>query len=198
MKKFIFSVALLGMMMTSCNKCQHVEVIDGSDVDTVAVLNLENVISLNRQDMYLNYGEEYRWYESCILLKDYLDEENDGTIAGISNVFQVVTSIDDGCDTHVVLFSCTPTDWTKEVKKGFWVEDFPLENEIIAITFKEAYDKIMSVNMPKPHSRHCVLRKEVGPNNANPQYIFGNSEAQIYVDATTGEVSDVNPVFPTE
>ena len=142
MKKFIFSVALLGMMMTSCNKCQHVEVIDGSDVDTVAVLNLENVISLNRQDMYLNYGEEYRWYESCILLKDYLDEESDGTIAGISNVFQVVTSIDDGCDTHVVLFSCTPTDWTKEVKKGFWVEDFPLENEIIAITFKEAYDKI--------------------------------------------------------
>ena len=85
---------------------------------------------------------------------------------------------------------------TIEVKEGFWVEDYPLNNEAVCISFEEAFTKLMEANCPKPHSRHCVLRKEIGPVDANPQYIFGNSRAQIYVDATTGEVSTINPVFP--
>ena len=83
-----------------------------------------------------------------------------------------------------------------EVKEGFWVEDYPLNNEAVCISFEEAFTKLMEANCPKPHSRHCVLRKEIGPVDANPQYIFGNSRAQIYVDATTGEVSTINPAFP--
>ena len=82
-----------------------------------------------------------------------------------------------------------------DVKDGFWIEDCVLNNEVIKVSYQEAFEKMMATNMPKPHSRHCVLRKEVGPKDANPQYIFGNTRAQIYVDATTGKVSDKNPVF---
>jgi hypothetical protein len=54
----------------------------------------------------------------------------------------------------------------------------------------------MAANAPKPHSRQVVLRKEVGPNSINPQYIFGNFQAQLYVDAVTGDVKTKNPAFP--
>jgi hypothetical protein len=40
-----------------------------------------------------------------------------------------------------------------------------------------------------------VLRKEVAPLDCNPQYIFGNKRAQLYVDAVTGEVKDYNPAY---
>ena len=73
-----------------------------------------------------------------------------------------------------------------------------MNNEAIKVSFKEAYNKIMATNYPKPHSRHVVLRKEIGPQDANPQYIFGNSQAQIYVDAVTGDVTDKNPAFPAD
>ena len=66
----------------------------------------------------------------------------------------------------------------------------------MTVTFNEVLEKINEVNMPKPHSKQCVLRKQVGPVAANPQYIFGNVKSQIYVDAINGKVSDENPAFP--
>ena len=53
----------------------------------------------------------------------------------------------------------------------------------------------MEVNLPKPHSKHVVLRKQIGPKACNPQWIFGNITSQIYVDAVTGEVNSKNPAF---
>lgn len=70
-----------------------------------------------------------------------------------------------------------------------------MNDELIKLTYKDAFDRVMATNCPKPHSQHVVLRKELGPKVANPQYIFGNSSAQLYVDAVTGEVRDTNPVF---
>ena len=129
-------------------------------------------------------------------MNDYLDEECDGTIASITNVFQVVLSEDaNNCDTNVILATHTPEDTNIEIKHGFWVEDFSMNDEEIKIPFTQAFENIMKVNYPKPHSRHVVLRKEVGPFAANPQYIFGNQDMQLYVDATTGEVTDKNPAF---
>ena len=162
---------------------------------TRAELNVENVTAMDKQQMFLNYGGEYSWFETQILLNNYLDEETDTLIAGITNVFQVVYMEETSGDAYVVLFSHTPDTSGMEVKYGFWVEDYDMSADSIKVTFKEAYDLMMAVNLPKPHSRHCVLRKELGPREANPQYIFGNSEAQIYVDAVTGKVSDKNPAF---
>ena len=163
--------------------------------EAVKAITPENAISSDREYMFLHYKADYRWYESCILMKDYMDEECDGEVAGVSNIFQVVTEWEQGYDTQVVMSSHTAEASQIDVKEGFWVEDQPMNDANIRLTFKQAFDKAMQANCPKPHSRHCVLRKEVGPKEANPQYIFGNSKSQLYVDAATGEVSEHNPVF---
>ena len=53
----------------------------------------------------------------------------------------------------------------------------------------------MEANIVKPHSKVCVLRKAVGPKEANVQYIFGNEDGAVFVDAVTGDVTDVDPFF---
>ena len=40
----------------------------------------------------------------------------------------------------------------------------------------------METNIVKPHSQKVVLRRELGPIDANPQYIFGNTHEHVYVD----------------
>ena len=161
-------------------------------------LVVENLVSMDRQDMFLNHSNDYRWYETCIVLKDFLDEESDGTITGVSNIFQAVVEKDKGADVFVVMYTHTPDTSAVEKVHSFWIEDMPMENEQIKLTFKQAFDRVMQANAPKPHSQHVVLRKELGPINCNPQYIFGNNKAQLYVDAVTGEVKTSNPVFPEE
>ena len=191
MKKILFLLAFIGLLC-SCSSCNKQEV-----PTEPAKLVVENVISTDRQDMYLNYAEDYRWFETCIVLKDYLDEEAcDGTITGISNVFQVVIEKEKSADVFVVLYSHTPDTSAVDVKHGFWVEDYPLNNEDLKVTFTQAYENLMQTNCPKPHSKQVVLRKQVGPVDANPQYIFGNIQEQVYVDAVTGDVSTKNPAFP--
>jgi len=205
MKKF--QLVIMSMLFallfgfTSCNSCgnkqtQEVAAVDTSEVVAVGELNVEHVIAMDRQYMYTNYAKDYRWFETCITLKDFLDEENDGTVTSVSNVFQVVEEKGNGADVYVILAAHTPDTTAYDVKHGFWVEDQVLNEEAVTISFKQAYERLMEANCPKPHSKQVVLRKEVGPVDANPQYIFGNSKAQVYVDAKTGNVSLDNPVFP--
>ena len=40
------------------------------------------------------------------------------------------------------------------------------------------------------------LGNPIGPVTINAQYIFGNLESQIWVDAVTGDVKNSNPAFP--
>ena len=168
----------------------------GNDVEKVSSIDVSRVTATDLEYMFANYGEGYRWYEECVLLRDYLDGDCDGTVAGVSNVFQVVEKDGSNYDTFVVLCAhASNGENSVEVKQGFWVEDFVLDHASIVLTFEQAYERLMESNYPKPHSRHCVLRKEVGPKPANPQYIFGNQQAQLYVDAVTGSVTDRNPVF---
>lgn len=113
----------------------------------------------------------------------------------MSNIFQAAEAKDDGVDVYVIMSAHTLASSTIEVVHTFWVEDLPMNEAQINLTYRDAFEKVMEVNYPKPHSQHVVLRKELGPKVANPQYIFGNSQAQLYVDAVTGEVRDTNPVF---
>lgn len=160
-------------------------------------LVVENVISLDRQAMNLAHGGNYRWFETGVQLKNFLDEENDGAIDLVVNVFQVVEEYDStSFDTFVYKYQhFSDGSFNEEGVHGFWVEDYPLENEVIKVTFKEAFERVQEVNLPKPHTRQVVLRKQVGPVEANPQWIFGNLHSQIYVDAVTGAVSKDNPAF---
>ena len=211
MKKFfilVFSVILVSAF-SSCNSCcskSEVECdslndsLNDSLSDSLIITQaVENIISTDREAVYNMAGGDYRWFETCVVLKDFLDTEDcDGTVTDVSNVFQVVEMSEDGksADVFVILAAHTPDTVAYEVKHAFWIEDQPLNDEAITVTFKQAFERVMETNCPKPHSKHCVLRKQVGPVDANPQYIFGNTEAQVYVDAITGDVTTDNPAFP--
>lgn len=190
MKKFFYLFSLI-MCLASCSSCNKEA--------EISELNVESSINLDKEYMFADYGNNYKWYETCILLENYLDEENDGLILSVSNVFQVITSTDStSYDTEVILATHTLENTYIETKQGFWVEDFALNDCNIKVSFKSAFEKLMQSNFPKPHSRHCVLRKQVGPIESNPQYIFGNQHAQLYVDAITGNITDKNPAFPED
>lgn len=188
-------VGLITLCIASCTSCENKS-------NTIVVtpvkgnLVVDNLVSTDRQDMFMNYSKDYRWYETSVVLEDFLDEDCDGTVAEVSNIFQVVSEKDSvSADVHVIIYTHTPESNDVQMVHSFWVGDFPLENEAITVNFKQAFDKVMEVNYPKPHSKHVVLRKEIGPKSCNPQYIFGNTRAQLYVDAITGEVRDTNPAF---
>lgn len=216
MKKSFISgllLAMAGIMTTGCAGCQsenkeqpsepaeQVEIKVANDYDGVisGKLNAGHVISMHRQNMYnLAQGKDFRWFETTIELADFLDSENqDGTIKEITSVFQTIEASETGCDTWVQYIATNATKGTMipQPIHSFWMEDSPLDKEPVKITFEQALEKLNQVNSPKPHSRYCVLRKEVGPKDCNPQYIFGNSKAQLYVDAVTGDVSSDNPAF---
>lgn len=159
-------------------------------------LVVENIVNTDKQYMFNNYGKDYIWFEECVLLKDFLDDENcDGTVDGVSTVFEVVTEKEKSFDTKVILCSHTKKASSVEVKDAFWVGDNALNDDSVTVSFKKAYENVMKANFVKPHSKKCVLRKELGPKPCNPQYIFGNVSAQLYVDAKTGDVRDKNPAY---
>jgi len=194
-KLLVFLVGLMlmiGVSACTCSKQNEVEPVLGT-----TELVVENVISMDREAMFLAHGGDYRWYETGVQLKNWLDEENDGTIDMVVNVFQVIEEYDStSFDTFVYKYQhFSDGSVNEDSVHGFWVEDYPLENEVIKVTFKEAFEKVMEVNLPKPHSHQVVLRKEIGPKECNPQWIFGNLKSQIYVDAVTGEVSSTSPAF---
>ena len=197
MKKLVLFALLCAVVMgfTSCDKNKKKNA-DNQKVDTVLVV--ENLISMDREAMTLNFKSDYRWYETCIVAQDYFDSENanEVVVVGVSNIFQYLVNVTDkSADVQVVMYTHVKDSTVTEVKHDFWIGDLPMNDEQINLTYVEAYNKMMATNLPKPHSRQCVLRKELGPNECNPQYIFGNSSAQVYVDATTGEVTDKNPVY---
>ena len=179
------------MMAFSSCKCS-------SDIQEVEKTELvvENVVSADRQYMFLNYGEDYRWFETCIVLDNYLDADTTIAIHGISNVFQVVKEEGTSADVTVISIAHVADTSGIDVREhSFWVGDVVLNEEVIKLTFDDAFNRLMETNIPKPHSRYCVLREEVGAKDINPQYIFGNDQYQVYVDAVTGDVTDENPAF---
>lgn len=197
----LVSVALTGCYSCHSDKAKQevVKVDDAKDASGVlAPLVVEHLTITDKEAIFLQYGGDYRWYETCILLADWLDsEDQEGLVAGVSNVFQVTYDKGgDSYDTYAIVYAHTPIASTIDTKHGFWVGDYPLNDAKITLTFQQAYEQVVKSNYVKPHSRQCVLRREVGPvPDVNPQYIFGNTHAQLYVDAVTGEVSSENPAF---
>lgn len=201
MKKFIFVLTLFaGLMFSSCNKCTNTPQQNLTDSVKVAELVVENTVSTDRQAMYLKVGEDYRWYETCILLPYYLDSDSvTSTPAMVSNIFQSIVAKGNGYDTWVYKFQHFP-DGTCLIDsvQGFWIEDSPLNDNEINLKYTEAFDKVMQTNSPKPHSRQVCLREPVGPLPVNAQYVFGNIREQLWVDAVNGNVVNSCPAFPID
>ena len=205
MKKLLIAAVAATLIFTACEKVKKTttsETTTTTDNKTLvsdikgAALTLENTISADRQYMFNTYGKDYAWFESSIILNNYLDEECDGSIASITNVFEYVVDKNVSIDPIVVLSTYTKDGkHTIETGEGMWVGDVVLKDEDIKLTYMEAFWKMQGSNLPKPHSLHCVLRNPLGPKMCNPQYIFGNTRTQIFVDAVTGECKATNPAF---
>ena len=209
MKKlfYVFSVLCMSVLMfSSCNGCQSKTeepvLKDSAVVDstkTVAI-NVEHAIATDRQAMYQKFGKDYRWYETDILLPEFLNSENvTSDTVMVVNIFQSIVERGNGFDTWVFKFQHLNdgTVLTDSVR-GFWIENQALNDEVIKLKYVEAFDKIMQTNAPKPQSKHVTLRNPVGPVAINTQWIFGNIHEQLWVDAVTGNVATSNPAFPKE
>lgn len=195
------------LMFTGCSSCQsenkpQENVVDNKDSSGVlpepAPIVVENCISADRQAMFLKCNKDtsvYRWFESSIVLKDYLNADPDGEVESLTNIFQKIKEFDHSADVMVYFFKHTDKGVEVDSVHSFWMEDYPLDDEPVKITFKQAFNRLMEANIDKPESRMCVLRKQIGPKDCNPQYIFGNSRSQVYVDATNCNVQKENPAF---
>lgn len=205
----MFATLCMGsaVVLSSCNGCQQKAVIeevkDSAAVDSAATtvaINVEHAIATDRQAMFLKFGKDYRWWETDILLPEFLDSEDVTSVpVMVVNIFQSVVEKGNGADTWVWKYQhlADGTVLTDSIH-GFWVENQPLNEEVIKVKYTEAYDKIMQTNAPKPHSKQVVLRNPVGPITVNTQWIFGNIHEQLWVDAVTADVKTSNPAFPEE
>ena len=192
MKKILLML-MAGLIVAGCSCSKK-----NPKEQEIAKIVVENTISTDREAMALK-NPNYKWFETGILFEKYLDEENDGTISEVVNVFQTVEGDSISFDTEVFKFQhFSDGTFASDSVKGFWVEDYPLNEEEIKVTFDSAFVLINQVNLPKPHSKYCTLRKPIGPKACNAQWIFGNIQSQIWVDAKTGEIRESNPAFPDE
>lgn len=182
-------IAIMAISLTSCDWFKKSE-------QTKEQPTVETYIESDMEYMAENYGEVYVWYETEVIYNDFLDEENDGSIESIKSVFQHEKVVDSGAYVKVVTITHNGDLMDVEAVDGWYAECYNMRGKELPVTFKDAYDAIMAVNLPKPHTRCCVLRDQVGPVASNPQYIYG--VGLLFVDAVNGNVSEVNPVFPNE
>jgi hypothetical protein len=191
MKDLVFLALTSLVMFCSCNSCSKKE----NQIVTDDTLSVEEMIKADTDIMNGKNKKAFAWLETSVLLNTYLDEDSDGTFNRVTNVFQAV----DYDDTDPVVYQFQHFSDGVNVQdstKGFWIEDFPLVSSSINVPYDSAFNLVMQVNLPKPHSKNVVLRNPVGPNPCNPQWVFGNLNSQIWVDATTGEIRESNPAFP--
>lgn len=166
-------------------------------LDRSGAVSVEQTVADDKACVEAEYpGKEYVWYETMVALKDSLRSGKDAEVDSVINVFQVNTPVDSvNLHTEVLTFTHKGDSVNVEHFDDLWIEDFPLVDAEIKVTFMEAYELLMETNIPKPRGACCVLRKMTGPIEANPQYIFGTMNDIVFVDAVTGKVSDVNPSF---
>ena len=192
------------LLLGSCTGCKKEAPVEPNLIDTITIvetpaLDVVHLTALDRQTMFaIHQDGNYRWYETDILMKNFLDEETNGEVEEMVNVFQYIIDYEDNSyDTKVYKFQHFANGvYAEDSIAGFWYGDFPLEDSLIKISYDSAFALVQEVNLPKPHSRYAVLRNPVGPKACNPQWIFGNKKKQIWVDATTGEIRQSSPAFP--
>lgn len=194
-KSFILTLLMSIILFCSCTGCSSNK--EEKKQLTDSVPTVEQMIVADTDSMQAK-GNRFVWYETLILLNNYLDEENDGSFSEVVNVFQaIVNEHEKSFDTRVYKFQhFTDGTFATDSVAGFWIEDYPLVDSLIKVPYDSAYALMTRVNLPKPHSRHVCLRNPIGPKECNPQWVFGNIEEQIWIDATTGEAKNSNPAFP--
>ena len=202
---FLMSVVLFA----ACSGCSQPQQKDLKVADTTEVIidsvkalviDVDHAIATDRQAMYVNYKDDYRWYETEILLPEFMDSDSaTSNPEMVVNVLQSVVERGNGADVWVHKFQHFKDGTVvHDSIQGFWIENYALNDEVIKINYTEAWDRMIAANYPKPHSKHVTLRNPIGPIAINTQWIFGNIQEQIWIDTVTGDAANSNPAFPKE
>lgn len=211
MKKTIFFsllLAIVGMIgMNSCNGCSKnekkapaKECVKNFTADYDGVLpdlseGAEHIIAVQRQEMFsLLGGGNYVWYETKFSFADSLKDEslNDDALVEVTSVFQTF---------HPELCYMITTNVSKGTlipapTPGLWIEDCDLSGAEIKLNIKDVIEQLKTWNGVLPPAKSIILRKPVGPQDCNAQYVVGNPYEVIFVDAVSGDITDWNPAFP--
>lgn len=185
MKKFIYVItALFILCLIGCNKKKSSYTLPKVTAEEFTI-GVEDITTTDQEHMYLNYKDEFKWCETCVVYNDYLDSDNCKYITEVCSIFYILNDEESGSlDTKAIIFAHKPGSTIIDEKMGFWVTDLVLDKKYIKITFEEALKKLGD---KKPHSKFCVLCKVSA--KLNPQYVFGNAVSYICVDAVTGEIT---------
>ena len=199
MKKSFILTLLMGLMVSfiSCTGCGKEKDVVMKD-SIVTAIDVDHAIAVDRQTMYVNYKDNYRWYETEILLPEFMDSDSaTSNPEMVVNVLQSIVEEGNGADVWVHKFQHFKDGTVlHDSIQGFWIENYALNDEVIKLKYTEAWDRMMQTNFPKPHSKHVTLRNPIGPVAVNTQWIFGNIHEQIWIDAVTGDAKNSNPAFP--
>ena len=186
----IVMAAIVALLFCSCS-------LSKSNFTTTVSLRVLIPEDLNKSDhdyMKRHYGDEYRWHGCYILYYNYLDEGGGGAIEEVTNIFQVRSDEKNSHDVNMIIKKHTLDGDTTDIIKSLWVEeDVPMFLSDIKVTHREA--TIAARKEGNLHTKHLVLRKQLGPNATNPVYIFGNNQGLIFVDAKTGRLTHDSPAF---
>ena len=189
----------MGLMVSfiSCTGCGKEKDVVMKD-SVVTAIDVDHAIAVDRQTMYVNYKDNYRWYETEILLPEFMDSDSaTSNPEMVVNILQSIVEEGNGADVWVHKFQHFKDGTVlHDSIQGFWIENYALNDEVIKLNYTKAWNRMMAVNFPKPHSKYVTLRNPIGPKAINTQWIFGNINEQIWIDAVTGDAKNSNPAFP--
>ena len=208
---FMLMATVLGMTagMTSCNSFDKgspkepeviTEKVSKFQADYDGVLpdlsqGADHTIALQRQTMFsLLEGASYYWYETKFSFTDSLKTTtlDDVELMEITSTFQTVNpTLCYTITTNAALGTLVPAP-----TPGLWIEDFDLSKTEIRLNINDVLQRLKEVNTILPPATSVILRKPVGPQPCNAQYVLGNPLQTLWVDAVTGDVTDWCPAFP--
>ncbi|MBR5395814.1 MAG: hypothetical protein IK144_12160 [Bacteroidaceae bacterium] len=200
----VLLLAVTGLMISSCKGCKgDTPKNDGQeayhDYDGVVedfTAGTAQIQALHRQTMYnLAGGVKYEWRNSRVILNDVITMENIDELH--------VTDVND-----VFCYWNERGSWVQyvnsNVKNGvqipwpindIWIEDSDLSNLQIQLSAEDALQRLKEWNGIIPPATFLTLRCPVGPKDCNAQWVIGNVNDVIFIDAVTGEINDSNPAF---
>lgn len=194
MKKFIFTIAaafVMGVAFTACSKCSHDTEPTTEETKTTQLINADKA--------YMDSVDSaYMYFETTYVFSGNVDTLTTPDVVELLSVFETVDTAKFDPTVYFAEHKLGETDSTSwDVKKGaFWLEDLDLREYDYKLTVEDAFDALTKANVKKPQTKYCVLRAQLGPKRCNPQFIFGNEKTgMVFVDAVTGNVTTVNPVF---
>lgn len=213
MKKIIFlMLALVTLGMTvgvvACAECSKGEtpkidapVVVYHDYDGVVqdfTAGVGQIQALHRQTMFSLIGsKEYQWRNSRVILNDTVTMENIDNlhVVAVNDVFFYW----DGVKGPMVQYINSHAKYGVQIPypiNDVWIEDADMSKQPIKISAEQALMRLKEWNgiLPKD-CNFIILRLPVGPKDCNVQWVFGDVDDVLFIDAVTGEIRDYDPAF---